>query len=271
MCMPLCTRFAPMSVSVLDRLRPSQLTISFHITRLLIMLPVLLSVITRALVTSDNCFGGVETFERLAVSDFAASTVLSVGVLLQQDNVALTRDCVNLCKQQQRCNLFSLDYRQFQCTAYAEGTRRHREHLQASKSSNLFEKVCLKGISKQEFDHVCGNERLWAFERVQDTFLDGFVDKELSNMIDREECAKACLTESAFICRSADFDEVRRICRLSKENRRTQPQAFVHVKDSQRDYLENQCAPSGMYTCSCGCLILSQHLPCKLRITTATR
>lgn len=245
-CMRQCMRRAArMSSFIFDPHRPTSQSISLHLSRLIIMLPVLLSVITRALVTSDNCFGGVETFERLAISDFAPGSVPSVGVLLQQENVALTRDCVNLCKQQQRCNSFSLDYRQFRCSAFAEGTRRHREHIQPSKTANLFEKVCLKGISKQEFDHVCGNERLWAFERMQNTFLDGFVDKELSNMIDREECAKACLTETAFICRSADFDEVHRICRLSKENRRTQPQAFVHVQDSQRDYLENQCAPSG--------------------------
>lgn len=216
-----------------------------HLLTYLIMLPVLLSVITKALVTGDNCFGGVETFEKIAITSFTPDTIPTVGVLLQQDNVALTRDCINLCKQQQRCNIFYLDYRKSRCTSYGDSSRRHREHMQPSKTGNLFEKVCLKGISKQEFDHVCGNDRLWAFERVKDTFLEGFTEKELTNMVDREECAKACLTETAFICRSADFDEVKRICRLSKENRLTQPQAFVHVKDSQRDYLENQCAPSG--------------------------
>lgn len=209
------------------------------------MLPVLLSVITRALVTGDNCFGGVETFEKIAATDYTGGSVPLVGVLLQQDNVALTRDCINLCKQQQRCISFSLDYRLSSCTSFADSTRRHRDHMQSSKTTNLFEKVCLKGISKQEFDHICGNERLWAFERIKDSFIDGFVEKELSNLVDREECAKACLTETGFICRSVDFDEVHRVCRLSKENRRTQPQAFVTVKDSQRDYLENQCAPSG--------------------------
>lgn len=214
-------------------------------TQINIMLPVLLSVITRALVTSDNCFGGVETFEKLAGTNFEPNTVPMAGVLLQQDNVALTRDCINLCKQQQRCTTFYLDYVHFRCSAYVESSRRHREHLQESKNANLFEKICLKGISRQDFDQLCGNERLWAFERVKDMFLDGFVEKELTNMADREECAKACLMESSFICRSAEFDDVKRICRLSKENRRTQPQAFVYVKNSQRDYIENQCAPAG--------------------------
>ncbi|KPL97554.1 PAN domain containing protein 1 [Sarcoptes scabiei] len=208
------------------------------------MLPVLLSVITRALVTSDNCFGGVETFEKLASSNFEPNTVPMAGVLLQQANVSLTRDCINLCRQQQRCTVFNLDYQQFQCSAFVESSRRHRDHLQPSKSTNLFEKICLKGLARQDFDQICGNERLWAFERVKDYFLDGFVDKELINMADREECAKACLTESSFICRSADFDEVKRVCRLSAENRRSQPQAFVYAKNSQRDYIENQCAPS---------------------------
>ncbi|RWS25789.1 uncharacterized protein B4U80_03819 [Leptotrombidium deliense] len=39
------------------------------------------------------------------------------------------------------------------------------------------------------------------------------------------------------------------MCRLSKEDRRTQPQAFRQLSSTSRDYLENQCAAAGPTTC----------------------
>src|ERR1700723_936084 len=77
-----------------------------------IMIPVVLSVILRATVDAQNCFGGVETFEKTSVTDFDGS-IASIGTLLHQENVALTRDCINLCKQQSQCQSFSLNYAKF--------------------------------------------------------------------------------------------------------------------------------------------------------------
>jgi hypothetical protein len=42
-------------------------------------------------------------------------------------------------------------------------------------------------------------------------------------------------------CRSAEFDESSSICRLSREDRRSQPAAFRRQPGSTVDYLENQC------------------------------
>jgi len=41
--------------------------------------------------------------------------------------------------------------------------------------------------------------------------------------------------------RSAEYDEALKVCKLSREDRRTQPSAFRHQPDIKVDYLENQC------------------------------
>jgi len=57
----------------------------------------------------------------------------------------------------------------------------------------------------------------------------------------KTHCEDRCLEERRFICRSASYDWKKRECRLSTEDRFTQPRGFIATPDS--DYLENQCAP----------------------------
>jgi len=55
----------------------------------------------------------------------------------------------------------------------------------------------------------------------------------------RRDCEELCLRERTFSCRSAEYDTVALTCALSRETRRTQPNA---VRDARNvDYLENQC------------------------------
>uniref|UniRef100_T1JZ41 ZP domain-containing protein n=1 Tax=Tetranychus urticae TaxID=32264 RepID=T1JZ41_TETUR len=201
-------------------------------------------------ISADNCFGGIQSFEKLAMTDFD-DEYSPAGFLLRQPDQALTRDCINLCRQQPTCLSFGLDYTRFRCAAYAvhsQGLNR-RANLVPSNTTNLFEKVCYLGVHREEYQKVCGVERLWAFERVKGAFLEGFVETTLSNIGSKDECAKSCMMEASFTCRSADYDHDNRVCRLSKEDRRTQPQAFRLVFGSARDYLENQCAAPGPTAC----------------------
>lgn len=71
--------------------------------------------------------------------------------------------------------------------------------------------------------------------------MEGFDNKEEKNVATKMDCERLCLTEETFICRSAEYDELRQLCRLSKEDRRTQPMAFKLSPASSIDYLENQC------------------------------
>ncbi|XP_071035192.1 uncharacterized protein [Parasteatoda tepidariorum] len=195
---------------------------------------------------AQNCFGGIESFEKTTGTAFGPS--VGTTVLLQQNDQALTRDCINLCKQQSQCLSFSLDYAGFRCSSYNVNSIGRREALEIRLNNNFFEKTCFHGVQRNLFENLCG-DRLWAFERVKDAFLNGYVEKEVQNVQTKEECERLCLTEINFICRSADYDEVMRQCKMSKEDRRSQPQAFREVTGSNRDYLENQCAASAPTSC----------------------
>ena len=200
---------------------------------------------------NESCFGGIETFEKTGMYDFNTE-IKPRGTLLQQNDQALTRDCINQCKNQPICASFGLDYTRFICAAYTHSSSQTmapnyplRDKLQITNTTNYFEKVCYKGMSREEYQRICGLERLWAYERVLDAFLDGFEDLSIPGVANKEDCAKQCLIETNFSCRSADYDHSSKVCRLSREDRRTQPQAFRQVFGSKRDYLENQCAPPG--------------------------
>lgn len=210
------------------------------------MVPLIVAIIMRAAVSSEaqNCFGGIETFEKVAMTDFD-DEYSPAGTLLEQPDQALTRDCINLCRQQPGCLSFGLDYTRFKCAAYSVNSQGRQHNLVSTNTTNFFEKVCYRGVPREDYQKVCGVERLWAFERVKNAYLDGYIEATLTNIGSKDECAKSCLMESTFQCRSADYDYEKRICRLSREDRRTQPQAFRTVFDSSIDYLENQCAAPG--------------------------
>lgn len=262
--------------------------------------------------TAATCFGGIQTFEKIAMSSFEnpgglpqagnsdpnsnsqANSFFGSGVLVQQDDQALTSECVNLCRSQSNCLSFVIDYNKFECKSYAttqqelqqefeskfksnrsannstsldnlnlnatgetltgsyqtSSTTTQSQQLLPSASSNYFEKICLDGVvNRNQLNEVCGNGRLWSIERVVDSSLEGFVEKEISNIHNKDECSKLCLFETQFVCRSANFDQHDRVCRLSKEDRRTQPQAMRYTPNSSKHYLENQCASLGPSSC----------------------
>ncbi|XP_067133905.1 uncharacterized protein [Centruroides vittatus] len=194
----------------------------------------------------QNCFGGIGSYDKVTGRKFGSGVTSSV--LTEQRNQALTRECLNLCKQQSSCRSFSLDYKEFRCNSYEVDSVGRKELFEVVSGVNYFEKTCFRGIPKANFDTLCGS-RMWTFDRVPDAFLDGYVEKDVTNIQTKEECQKLCLLEESFTCRSCDHDEVQKICRLSKEDRRTQPQAFREVPGSGRDYLENQCAASAPTSC----------------------
>lgn len=233
------------------------------------------------------CFGGLQTFEKISMSSFenpsgsSGSGAFGSGILIQQDDQALTSECVNLCRSQSNCLSFVIDYNKFECKSYATTQQELQQEFEAktarsvnsstlnvtdgyqssasdlfiqqllpSASSNYFEKICLDGVAnRNQFNDKCGNGRLWTVERVVDSFLDGYVEKEVTNVNNKDECSKLCIFETQFVCRSADYETHSRLCRLSKEDRRTQPQAMRHLPGSNRHYLENQCATPGPSSC----------------------
>ena len=88
---------------------------------------------------------------------------------------------------------------------------------------------------------MCNSERGWAFERMIGSSIDGFDHKTIEGIDNRGECGRLCLLESEFDCRSAEYDFEAKTCILSREDRRTQPEAF-RTNTPGIDYIENQCA-----------------------------
>jgi hypothetical protein len=87
---------------------------------------------------------------------------------------------------------------------------------------------------------MCNPERGWAFERVLDGGLDGYDHKTVPGTETRADCARLCLLEEDFDCRSAEYSIDTKRCVLSREDRKTQPEAFRTMAGI--DYIENQCA-----------------------------
>jgi len=123
--------------------------------------------------------------------------------------------------------------------------------LQPDSGVNFYEKLCLRGVKQSRFDNLCQAERGWAFERVVGGLLEGFNHKEINNIETRGECARLCLLEDDFPCRSAEYNSDNRRCILSRDDRRTQPEAFRFGAGDHIDYIENQCSkplPDCSYT-----------------------
>ncbi|GIX68013.1 uncharacterized protein CEXT_411601 [Caerostris extrusa] len=68
--------------------------------------------------------------------------------------------------------------------------------------------------------------RLWTFERVIGYEISGFDDRTVPGVSTRLQCEELCLREKGFICRSGEYDYAFQQCRLSSEDRRSQPSSF---------------------------------------------
>ena len=105
------------------------------------------------------------------------------------------------------------------------------DDLAVRDGSSYFEKVCLRGAEVQ----LC-SKRGWAFERVPNMKLEGYDDREYSNIPTRRECEELCLKNK---CRSAGYNSVTLTCTLSNETRRTKPKDYRTARGYE--YLENGC------------------------------
>uniref|UniRef100_A0A6A7G4W5 EGF-like domain-containing protein 2 n=1 Tax=Hirondellea gigas TaxID=1518452 RepID=A0A6A7G4W5_9CRUS len=198
------------------------------------MLLLLLATSGSVFTTASECSGGrEEVLERVA-------RVQLLGVELEplyqgRHGSSVTMDCINRCRRSATCRGLFLDYPQSSCRALTSTARvepsakyRHAPHL----PSAYFQKICL---------HVPAScKSAWAVERIPGYAVDGYDTKVMSDVPNREQCAELCLTATDLRCRSAEYDDRDLQCRLSTEDRRSQPLSFQPV-GQHIHYLENQC------------------------------
>ncbi|XP_045103920.1 uncharacterized protein LOC123499645 isoform X4 [Portunus trituberculatus] len=209
-------------------------------TRLKFLPPPLLPLLLVGLpsLVSGQCFGGTLTMEKTVGVTFNEPST----PLFNNLDAAITSDCNGFCKDSPQCQGFSVEYEKSTCVAYDRSSSGRRSSLVAKPGFNYFEKICLTGGSPQlDYNQLCGQERLWSFERVLDSFLEGHDNKTFPNVDKRADCLKLCLAETEFVCRSCEYDITQKVCRLSREDRRTKPADFVSSPGSFVDYMENQC------------------------------
>ncbi|KAG7156467.1 Cuticlin-1-like 2 [Homarus americanus] len=97
---------------------------------------------------------------------------------------------------------------------------------------NYFQKICINSPP-------CG--KAWMLERVVGFEVEGYDDLVLNNIPTRLKCAELCIGERNLKCRSAEYHERDGVCRLSRQDRRTQPLSFRPTSPHVH-YMENQCA-----------------------------
>uniref|UniRef100_T1J1E1 ZP domain-containing protein n=1 Tax=Strigamia maritima TaxID=126957 RepID=T1J1E1_STRMM len=81
-------------------------------------------------------------------------------------------------------------------------------------------------------------ESEWAWERVLDSELKGYVKKQLHTK-SRTDCAMFCLQEEEFTCRSANYDYENSLCSLNDMDRFSLSHVGVLRMRKGVDYLEN--------------------------------
>ncbi|KAG0710071.1 hypothetical protein GWK47_023557 [Chionoecetes opilio] len=172
---------------------------------------------------------GTETFEK--VSRATLEGVQEAPPLYTYSGGTVT------CRESRTCSGFVLDYKREACFSQSPvyppaGPKAHPRP--ADYPVNYFQKICLSGPA-------CG--KAWLFERVVGFEIEGYDDLVLNDVVSRLKCAELCLGERNLSCRSAEYHESDRVCRLSRQDRRTQPLSFRPSSPSVH-YMENQCAGS---------------------------
>ncbi|KAH7970771.1 hypothetical protein HPB49_015441 [Dermacentor silvarum] len=158
---------------------------------------------------------------------------------------AVTLDCLRRCQASPRCLGVVVNYEHNACFAATAlddedvantlgSTTDQPPLVPASDRSNYFAKMCVHGPA-------CDKD--WVMERVPDKELRGFDDRVVSGVPSCQRCQELCLHEASFPCRSGEFDARARECRLSSQDRRSQPSAFGPAQGPHMHYFENLCLP----------------------------
>ncbi|KAF4517514.1 hypothetical protein B566_EDAN006515 [Ephemera danica] len=204
----------------------------------------LLLYVISALIAKHGIFGAcgngeTETFERVT-GQVPATTEEILLLSRNPDTEPLASECANIClNQTDVCRNFVVDYVQnacFRVTIPTDGNDIFGftpTDLFQAHSVDFYHKICIRAPK------TCG-QLTWLIERAPGFELRTGHAVVRTDVPDRLSCAAKCLNEASFQCRSAQYDPLSKRCRLSSEDRRTVPGAFVPALGTA-EYLENQC------------------------------
>uniref|UniRef100_A0A6P6YG15 Uncharacterized protein LOC113797539 n=1 Tax=Dermatophagoides pteronyssinus TaxID=6956 RepID=A0A6P6YG15_DERPT len=193
---------------------------------------ILLFISTTTMVNAQCPIGTTMSFEKIA--SVTIRGIPFVPLYNGQPDIPVTAECNNRCRAGVKCRSFLLSYDKHQCFGFDyESLNRGLSIVSTTEKTSYFEKICLS---------TAPCEKAWTFERVMGKELNGFDNRILSGVASRLRCQELCLKERSFVCRSGEYDYALQQCRLSSEDRRSQPSSFQHAISSSVDYFENQCS-----------------------------
>nr|XP_040567250.1 uncharacterized protein LOC121116996 isoform X1 [Lepeophtheirus salmonis] len=149
--------------------------------------------------------------------------------LYSERDGGIIEQCASRCDEDADCKGFNMDYNRNECQSLTANSLNNLFNLRTSSGVSYFETTCLRGSG-------CG--LLWTYERFVNKELK--VDpKKIQRDVSKNECEDLCLSESSFVCKSANYDHVRRDCFLLNVDRFEIDQSLQSRQGV--DYLENQC------------------------------
>ncbi|KAK4308028.1 hypothetical protein Pmani_020258 [Petrolisthes manimaculis] len=207
----------------------------------------LLSLITTSLLTHHHAAGqtcgATQSYEKVSMvaPEDAATTPLYTS-----PGDIITHVCLERCQDERSCAGVMVQYGVETCYPVVTPATNTNVVVHSSSTftpvdlglrpiqepTSFFQKICLRARG-------CG--KAWMLERVVGFEIEGYDDLVLQDITDRLSCADLCLSETNLKCRSAEYDESTRQCRLSRQDRRTQPLSFRPTSPLVH-YIENQCA-----------------------------
>lgn len=156
-------------------------------------------------------------------------------------------ECVLTCKMESQCETLVIDYHRGLCEYIS--TPLADTMLKRSAAHNVYQKICLS----TDLSAMSCDQRDWSFERVKGKELTGVPHSKVLVKADSLlECQSACVDYNYFICRSAEWHETTRECRLSPYNRFSTSDDQLKLIDNENiEYLENNCFHGKGKKCNC--------------------
>nr|CAI5863577.1 unnamed protein product [Callosobruchus analis] len=155
-------------------------------------------------------------------------------------------DCQAMCVRAEKYFCRSIEYDEMtkQCTLSEEDSISQKDDLgtASSPSHNFYDFACLDSPRGQEYPDNSVTSHLFsgkkpdtAFQRYRNSRLGGEHHSEISGR-SLSECLDECLRQPSFQCRSAEYSERYRTCRLTRYN---QKDGMRIIYDADYDYYEN--------------------------------
>lgn len=155
-------------------------------------------------------------------------------------------DCQGMCVRAEKYLCRSIEYDEMtkQCTLSEEDSISQKDDIgvASSPSHHFYDFACLDSPRGSEYPDNSVTSHLFsgkkpdtAFQRYRNSRLGGEHQSEISGR-SLSECLDECLRQPSFQCRSAEYSERYRTCRLTRYNQRD---GMRIIYDADYDYYEN--------------------------------